>query len=86
MIRKLLLKYRGWDYEDEVRLFKRLEKALTFCSFDDEDFVLKQVILGLRCNVSKKTLLNRLRGYNREVEVLKATLSEERFQIITMPI
>ena len=85
-MRKLLLKYKGWQYEDEVRLFKRLEKGLTFCLFDDEDFALKQIILGLRSTVSKKTIVNRLRGYNRDVEVLKATLSGERFQIIPMPI
>ncbi|HKE27279.1 MAG TPA: DUF2971 domain-containing protein [Bryobacteraceae bacterium] len=41
MMRKLLLKYRGWEYEDEVRLLKLLEKTgLTFCLFDDDDFVL----------------------------------------------
>jgi Protein of unknown function (DUF2971) len=79
---KLLLKYKGWQYEDEVRLLKRLEKGPTFCLFDDEDFALKQVILGLRCTVSKRTVLNRLRGYNHEVEILKATLSPDRFQII----
>lgn len=27
MMRKLSLKYRRWEYEDEVRLLKRLEKG-----------------------------------------------------------
>jgi hypothetical protein len=86
VMRKLLLKYKRWEYEDEVRLFKRLGRGLTFVLFDDEDFALKQVILGLRCTASKKSILQRLRGYNREIEILKAELSQDRFEIVPKPI
>ena len=85
IMRKLLLKNQRWQYEDEVRLLKPLEKGTTFCLFDDEDFALRQVILGLRCKATKKSILNRLRGYNRDVEILKATLSSKEFQIIPVP-
>ena len=83
---KLLLKYEGWAYEDEVRLLKKLGDGLTFFLFDESDFALRQVILGLRCTVSKKSVLNRLQGYNGHVEILRATLSSEKFQIIPVPI
>jgi Protein of unknown function (DUF2971) len=82
VMRKLLLKYKGWQYEDEVRLFKKLEKGLTFCLFDDEDLVLKQVILGLRCTFPRKPSVIDSVAYDREVEVLKATLSPYRFEIL----
>jgi hypothetical protein len=85
VIRKLLLKYEGWNYEDEVRMFYRLEKGMTFHDFD-EDFTLKEVILGLRCAVTKRSVLNWLNGYNREVEILKAELSPDSFRIVPIPL
>jgi hypothetical protein len=86
VMRKLLLKYQGWRYEDEIRFFKRLEKGMTFCLFDDHDFALREVILGLRCNATKKSILNRLQGYSRDVELLKATLSSNEFRIVPVAI
>jgi hypothetical protein len=88
IMRKYLVKYEGWRYEDEVRMFSRAreEKGLAYLKFNDEDFILREVILGLRSTITKKTIVNRLRGYGHEVEILKATVSPDEFRIIPRPI
>lgn len=56
----LTTKFKDWEYEDEVRGFLRLEDRdpetgfyfKTFC----DDQVLRQVILGARCSVTKAAL------------------------------
>jgi len=82
-MRKLLVKHEGWRYEDEVRIITR--SSVQYFKFDDDDFVLKQVILGARSGLSKRTILNRLQDYNHYVEILKAKLSEDTFQILAEP-
>jgi hypothetical protein len=85
--RKYLVKYHRWRYEDEVRMFSRLkENGLTFLNFNDEDFILRQVILGLRSAMTKRAIVERLRRYAEKIEILKATLSPDEFRIIPRPI
>ena len=86
VLRKLRLKYIGWDYEEEVRLLKKLENGLTFFCFNDDDFILRQVILGLRSRLTKQSIVNRLSGFGQDVEILKATLSPDEFRIVPRPI
>jgi hypothetical protein len=83
---KLLFKYEGWRYEYVVRLLKRLGSGMTFFHFNDDDFALREVILGLRCKVTKKSIQNRLRGYNRPVDIFRAKLSNDKFEILAAPI
>jgi hypothetical protein len=84
---KLFTKYEGWKYEDEVRLLKWLEpQGHTFVDFNNEDFIFRQVILGLRSTQTKQSIENRLRGYRHDVEILMATLSPDEFRIIPRPI
>jgi hypothetical protein len=85
-MRKLLFKYKGWQYEDEVRMITPLKEGLTFFEFNDEDFILRQVILGLRSTLTKNSIVNRLCGFGHEVEILQATLSSDEFRIIPRPI
>jgi hypothetical protein len=86
LMRKHLVKYKRWDYEDEVRMITPLKMGLTFFEFNDEDFILRQVILGLRSRLTKKPIANRLRSYGHDVEILKATVSPGEFRIIPRPV
>ena len=83
-MRKLLLKFKGWLYEDEVRLFARLDgKKGGFSYFDFGDkLILRQVIAGVRCTVSRKKIEECLRGYSTSVEILRAQLSFDSFQVV----
>ncbi len=89
IMRKLLLKYKGWRYEDEVRLFARLDgKPGQYSYFDfgkNEDVTLREVIIGVRCTVSGKDIEERLRKYATPVKTLKARLSFESFQVVKDP-
>jgi hypothetical protein len=87
LMRKLLLKFKGWLYEDEIRLFARLDgKKGEFSYFDfGEPLALRQVIVGVRCAVSRRKIEDCLRGYSTPVEILKAQLSFESFQVVEDP-
>jgi hypothetical protein len=87
IMRKLLLKYKGWRYEDEVRLFARLDGKNGQLSYFDfgENLTLREVILGVRCIVSGNEVEERLRTYPSPVKTLKAKLSFESFQVVEDP-
>jgi DUF2971 family protein len=84
--RKLLLKFEDWRYEDEVRLFARLDgKPVDFSYFDfGTNMVLCEVIAGPRCTVTKKKIEGKLNGYSGSVSIIKAKLSDS-FQVIEDP-
>jgi hypothetical protein len=87
IMRKLLLKFQGWLYEDEVRLFARLDGKqgkFSYVDFGDK-LILRQVIAGVRCPVSRKKIDECLRGYSTPVEILRAQLSFDSFQVIEDP-
>jgi hypothetical protein len=86
VMRKHSFKYKAWEYEDEVRIITPLKEGITFFEFNDEDFILREVILGLRSTLTKNSIVNRLRGCGHDVEILKATLSADEFRIIPRPI
>jgi hypothetical protein len=85
--RKLLLKCSGWRYEDEVRLFARLDgKSGEPSYFDfDEKLALREVIAGVRCTVTSSEIEEKLRDYSPPIKILKARLSFESFQVIEDP-
>ena len=87
MMRKLLLKFKSWRYEDEVRLFARLggkDGELSYFDFG-ENLTLREVIVGVRCAVSKGEIEERLRGYSTPVKIIKAKLSFESFRVVEDP-
>jgi len=71
---KPLLKFKGWLYEDEVRLFARLDGTQGGFSYFDlgDKLILRQVIAGVRCTVSQKKIDECLRTYSTPVEILRA--------------
>jgi hypothetical protein len=87
IMRKLLLKFSAWRYEDEVRPFARLDGKRGAPSYFDfgEKLILRQVIVGVRCTVSRKRIQECLRGYTTPVEILRAQLSFDSFQVVEAP-
>jgi hypothetical protein len=85
IIEKILLtKFQAWDYEDEVRVFLELanqDGPYYFCTFD-ENIRLVQVIIGFRCDATRNTIEEKLRGYPDHIEIIQAKLSLDSFEIV----
>jgi hypothetical protein len=87
VMRKLLLKFSDWDYEDEVRLLAHLDGKpgeLSYFEFGD-NLALREVIAGVRSTVSKSEIEERLRTYSTPIRIRKARLSPDAFQIVEDP-
>lgn len=83
--RLLSMKFRDWSYEDEVRVFARLEEedpvtGLYFREFD-ENMHLAQVIAGHRCTTKRSEILHAL-GRLEAVDVIKARLAFKSFWVV----
>lgn len=82
----LTTKFKDWEYEDEVRVFLRLEDRdsetgfyfKTFC----DDQALRQVILEPRCFVTKAALAGPLAGEANKVEIIKARMAFTKFEVV----
>jgi hypothetical protein len=79
-------KYRGWRYEEEVRMHGERrqmdeETGMYFVNFD-ERLKLREVIAGARFPMSKKPIEDALKGYSEDVKIVKAGRSPRRFEII----
>lgn len=79
-------KFKSWEYEEESRVFLRLEdrdpdSGLYFKEFGS-DLTLTQVILGARCEVTKAQALQRMGAAATSVRVIKARLAFTRFGIV----
>ncbi len=78
-MRKLLLKFKGWRYEDEVRLFACLEGENGEFSYFDfgEGLTLREVIVGgevHRIQERERTEATRLAGPYPQREVVGRVL------------
>ncbi len=90
IMRKLLLsKYEGWSYEDEVRMFAKLDEEdkdkdsdgnYNYYGGFSKDIALKQVIIGVRCDKKAEDIKN-IEGHNC-VEIIKARLDFETFRVV----
>ncbi|MDH0745251.1 DUF2971 domain-containing protein [Pseudomonas sp. GD03842] len=80
-----LVKHQHWSYEQEVRLFGDLGKAdengLHFKEFDNE-LVLKEVITGFDCDVSKEDLMQSLGSLSDFVECYGVVPSDFDFLMV----
>ena len=81
----LWVKYKGWCYEEEVRVISSRkeideEKGQYFVNFSDA-LILREVIAGARFPMTKKSIDDALKGY-ADVTVVKTVQSNERFEII----
>jgi hypothetical protein len=90
MRRILATKFEGWRYEDEVRVFVRLDKPDTKTGLYYKDFgpdlSLKEVIIGPRCHFSVSDLNNVITKYNGEVRVIPSRLAYGAFKVIEMKV
>jgi Protein of unknown function (DUF2971) len=82
----LFLKYSGWRYEREARIYTRLEDRdpetrLYFVEFG-EQLVLREVIAGPLCAVTKQELRDAT-GSTTEVKFTKARLAFKTFRVVT---
>ncbi len=87
-IRDLLYtKFSGWSYEEEWRGFIPLDERdphnpkLFFKHFDSQ-VQLKEVILGLLCDVSEADIRVPVSTYEHHVAILRATLARTSFDIV----
>ena len=85
VIRRILsTKHQAWNYEDEVRVFLKRDNKdgdYYFCMFD-ENITLTHVIAGLRCTVPKSTIEEKLSIYPEHIEIVKAGLSPNAFEVV----
>lgn len=74
-------KYGGWCYEDEVRVWKKLEdqRGLCFADFGD-DLRLLEVIAGMACSITEAEVVRAVR--DPSVKIIKARLASNEFKIV----
>lgn len=88
-VRKKLLetKYKGWEYEDELRYILSLEGRKPesrnyFADFSSECLALRQVILGPRSKLKTEKIRPLILGYPNSIEIVIARLSFRRFAVV----
>jgi hypothetical protein len=74
-------KYAGWRYEDEVRVWKKLEhqEGLCFADFGD-DLRLFEVIAGMACPITEAELVRAIA--DPSVKIVKARRALNEFKIV----
>jgi hypothetical protein len=87
-------KYIGWAYENEFRAWEDAskekvvvkdektgsERHLSFVGFD-ADLVLKEVIAGANCTVTKQQIADALQGYG-DIRIAKLRADPKTFELI----
>lgn len=77
-------KFIGWSYEEEVRMYVKFPDEtppgkIDFIDFSDT-FKLKQVIVGPRCEITRRELTDAVTADN--VGVFKSRLAYQRFEVV----
>ena len=94
--RMLFTKFHGWAYEDEYRVFVKLdpeeedENGNYHVDFKESHMTLREAILGCECpfpeSVEGRVLITRLQSrlepYDEEVKLIRARPSDESFTMI----
>lgn len=79
-------KFEDWRYENEMRVYVQLdhdsrESGLYFYPFDTS-LVLKEIVLGPRCELPAESLKALLGANESEVMVIKSTLASHSFSVV----
>jgi hypothetical protein len=79
-------KFDGWAYEDEVRQFFRLDdlshqSGLHFVPFS-VDLVLREVILGPRCDIPVEAVRTLVKAFPGKVRVTRARIAYTKFGVV----
>lgn len=82
----LRTKFFDWKYEDEMRLFVDLdhdtvESGKYFYSFSN-DLILREIILGPRCDLPIEGVRNIVADFKSPVVVLKSRIAFTRFEVL----
>ena len=86
MNRLLRTKFADWKYENEMRLFVELdhdtvESGNYFYSFSD-DLVLKEIVLGPRCEIPINGIRSLVENFNQPVRVIKSRIAFSSFRVV----
>ena len=84
MLKMLSTKFSHWRYENEVRVFTRLNDAdggLYFAEFG-KDLRLCEVIVGARSTITRADLAKSLGGLAPDVKARKARLAFRSFRVV----
>jgi hypothetical protein len=84
--RLLRTKFYDWRYEQEMRLFVQLDHAtresgMYFYNFSS-DFVLREVILGPRCEVPIESVRAVVKAQKPSVSVVQARIAFSSFRVV----
>ncbi len=79
-------KFYDWKYENELRLFVKLdhttvESDMYFKDFDS-NLILREVILGSRCELPIAGIRTMLNSYTPSVKVIKSKIALNSFHIV----
>jgi len=79
-------KFKGWEYEEELRQFVALtgledQSGLYFRPFGDE-LLLREVILGPRCDIPIRLVRNLVAGFSQKIVVSKARIAYTKFGVV----
>ncbi len=85
MLKLVTTKFSHWRYEDEHRMFVRLEerdaRGLYFYDFSD-NLVLREVIVGSSSTISRVELNRALGHWATEIAIFKARLAFQSFRVV----
>lgn len=80
----LFTKYSNWKYEQEMRMWAKLDNAENELYFYDFDKTLRlvEVIVGARCTLTRGDLTEALGALVKNVTLIKARPGFQRFEIV----
>ncbi len=87
VIRKLLTtKFSNWKYEEEYRLYVKLDKdteedGFYFYNYSDH-LQLREIILGPRCELAISTVRNLVSHYSHPVHVIRARIAFTKYKVV----
>jgi hypothetical protein len=86
VVKKILTtKYSDWSYEREYRVFAELKdkepNGLYYLDFGP-NLVLREVVLGSRCELVPQAIADEIRNPDASVEVVKARPAFDSFRIV----
>jgi len=82
----LRTKFADWKYEDELRIFVKLdhetkESGLYFYEFS-KDFQLREIILGPKCELPIASIRTIVAGFTPTVTVIKSRIAFTSFKVV----
>lgn len=82
----LTTKFKHWVYEDEIRMFVDLrdptkENGMFFLPYC-KALVLKEIIIGPRCDFTKQQLLKIVSSHSSSIKITKSRLAFQSYRVV----